>query len=390
MQYVRGDEVIALLQEILRIRSENPPGNERDVAYHLGERLRRSGFDVSYFEPEPLRTSVVAILKGTGGGRSLILNGHIDTGPVGEGWTRDPLGGQVEDGKIYGRGAGDMKSGIAAMVGAAEAVIASGMRRRGDLILMLVADESSGGHKGTGYVVRQVKLKADMAVVCEPSGTHIAIAHRGVVWVEVEVRGKSGQAARPWSGVNAISLMGRVITALDATLPGHFAKRTHEILPSPTHSFGTIAGGIKPNVIAEACRVVIDRRTLPGESVDDVVDEIQRIAEEAIAGTGARVQSRPVMVVEPSEVPADSEPVNRCREALRAVTGMEAKLAGAGGFTDAHWLNNNLGIPTVVFGPWYLHLTGGSVSDIPDEFNYVEDVVTGTRVYAHLIADVIG
>jgi succinyl-diaminopimelate desuccinylase len=384
------DAVIGFLRSMLAINTENPPGNEEPVARLIADRLMPLGFEIEFFEPEPKRTSLLAVLRGEGGGRSLLMNGHIDVGPIGEGWTRDPLAGEIEDGRIYGRGAGDMKSGIAAMVFAAEAVIASGVRRRGDLYLTFVADESSGGHRGSGFLVRSTKIDADAGVVCEPSGGHIGIAHSGVVWISVEILGKSGQAMNPASGVNAISCAARVITALDRELPQMLKDKHHPFLPDPCFSFGTINGGVKTNVIADRCTFTIDRRIIPGETAEEVIDQVRTIAERSILGTGALVSVTADMVVEASEVAPDLMIIDECKRALAKVVDMEPLVGGSGGFADAHWFTNDLGIPTVMFGPWYLHFGEGSISDIPDEYNYIEDIIAGTAVYAHLIAQIIG
>ena len=316
------------------------------------------------------------------------MNGHIDIGPIGDGWTKDPLGGEIANGKIYGRGTGDMKSGIAAMVCAAEAVVKSAIPRRGDLYLAFVADESSGGHLGSGYMVKHARIKADMGVICEPSGGHIGIAHRGVVWVRVTIHGKSGQAASPSSGINAISHTARVIAALEKNLPPVLGEKTHRLLPSPTFSLGTISGGVKTNVIAPSCTFTIDRRTIPGETAGEVTGQIKDICSKTLEGTGADISIEIDMIVEPSEILEDAVVVKECRNALRSIIDMEPILGGAGGFTDAHWFTNDLGIPTAIFGPWYLHFTGGSISDIPDECNFLDDIVKGTMIYARLIANV--
>jgi acetylornithine deacetylase/succinyl-diaminopimelate desuccinylase family protein len=382
---------IELLQSLLHFHTENPPGNEGSAARFLADYLRPLGFETEYHEAAPERGSLIARLRGAGGGRSLILNGHLDIGPIGTGWTRDPWGGEIEQGKIYGRGTGDMKSGIAAMVAAATAVVRSGIRRRGDLILMPTADESSGGHLGMGHLVRSgVRVSADMAIVCEPTVGDICVAHRGAVWVEITVTGKSGQAARPTSGINAIMVMGRVLNALATDLPPRFAAKTHPLLPVPGLNAGLIEGGVKPNVIAETCRVMLDRRTLPGELTDAVLEEIRAVAERAIVGTGARVGVRAQMVKPGSEVAPDSAVVAECRRAFEAVTGRTPGISGSAGYTDAHWFNLDYKIPAAMFGPWYLHRPTGSISDIPDEYNYTDDVLVGSRVYAQLIANVIG
>lgn len=389
--HVDDRETIALLQRLLRLNTENPPGNEGVAARFLAAYLEPLGFETEYHEPAPERGSLVARLRGTGGGRTLVMNGHLDIGPIGTGWTKDPLGGEIEDGKIYGRGVSDMKSGVAAMVSAARAVALSRIPRRGDLILLPTADESSGGRLGMGHLVTTLRdLRADMAVVGEPTVGDVCLAHRGAVWAEIVVTGKSGQASRPASGVNAIMAMGRVLRALETDLAPRLAGKTHPLLPAPTVNAGLIDGGVKTNVIAERCRVVVDRRSLPGERTEDIVTEIHESAAHAVEGTGARVAVTVIMAKPASEIPADAPVVVECIRAFETVVGRRPAVRASPGYTDAHWFNLDLGIPAVVFGPWYLHPPAGSISDIPDEHNYVQDVLTGTRVYAQLIANVIG
>jgi acetylornithine deacetylase/succinyl-diaminopimelate desuccinylase family protein len=385
-------ETIALLRRLLRINTENPPGNEEPAARLLAEYLGALGFETELHEAAPLRTSLIARLRGAGGGgRTLVMNGHLDIGPIGDGWSKDPLGGEIEDGRIYARGVSDMKSGLAAMVSAARAVVQSGTPRLGDLILMPTADESSGGRLGMGHLVRtRPDLRADMAVVCEPTVGDVCRAHRGAVWAEVTVVGKSGQASRPVSGVNAITAMGRVLRAFETDLGPRLGAKTHPLLPAPSLNAGVIEGGVKANVIAERCRVVVDRRSLPGERTDDIVAEIRECAARALAGTGARVEVAVRMAKPASEIPADAPVVAECLRAFEAVVGRRPAVRGSPGYTDAHWFNLDLGVPAAVFGPWYLHAPAGSISDIPDEHNYVEDILIGTRVYAQLIANVIG
>jgi acetylornithine deacetylase/succinyl-diaminopimelate desuccinylase-like protein len=210
------------------------------------------------------------------------------------------------------------------------------------------------------------------------------------VWAEVVVIGKSGQASRPASGINAIMAMGRVLRALETDLAPRLARQSHPLLPAPNVNAGLVEGGVKPNVIAERCRLVVDRRSLPGERTEDIVAELRECATRALEGTGARVEVNVVMAKPGSEIPADAPVVAECIRAFQAVVGRRPAVRASPGYTDAHWFNLDLGIPAAVFGPWYLHPPAGSISDIPDEHNYVEDVLTGTRVYAQLIANVIG
>jgi len=389
-EYVDERQTIELLQKLLRFNTANPPGNEAPAAKFLEEYLQNLDFETRYFESKSQRGSLVARLRGSGGGRSILLNGHLDTGPIGNGWTREPCGGEIVEGKIYGRGSGDMKSGVAAMVGAATAVVKSGMPRKGDLVLMPTADETSGGYLGVGHVIKNMPdLTADMAIICEPTFGKVGVAHRGVAWVELTVTGKSGQASRPLTGVNAITAMGKVLIDLETTLSARFANVSHPFLPGPNINVGTIEGGVKANVIPDTCRALIDRRLLPGETAEDVLKEINEIAELSLKDTKATFTTSCVLTVAASETPPESEVVKECQKAMETIAGEPGELYGVAGFTDAHFFCLDLGIPTVNFGPWYLHPPTGSITDYPDEFNYVDDVITGTRVYAQLIANIV-
>jgi acetylornithine deacetylase/succinyl-diaminopimelate desuccinylase family protein len=382
---------VTTLQRLIGIHTSNPPGREEPATRYVGELLEGLGFELQYFAPEPLRTSALARLRGRGNGRSLLLGGHVDTQPLGDGWTKDPLGGQIEGGRIYGRGVADMKGGIAAMLTAAKAVVDAGVSRQGDLIFLIAADESSGGHKGTGYVVRQARVRADMGVMCEPGrGPIVRAAHRGAVWAEVQVIGKPGQGGRPETGINAIQVMAKVVTKLyEEVLPRWQSTKRHPLLPPPSLNVATIAAGLKPNVVPGTCTMQLDRRLLPGEVPAGILEEIQQAATEAVGGTGATVSVREILHVGPGEVPADSPAVTECQRAFQQVTRRSAVVAGTGGFTDAHWIIDFWGIPTVSFGPWYLVSEDRAVTDIPDESIDLQDAVTGSQVYARLIANVV-
>jgi acetylornithine deacetylase/succinyl-diaminopimelate desuccinylase-like protein len=217
---------------------------------------------------------------------------------------------------------------------------------------MLTADESSGGGLGMGRLVNTLRdIRADMAIVGEPTVGDVCLAHRGAVWAEIVVTGRSGQASRPTSGINAITAMGRVLRALETDLAPVLARKTHPLLPAPTLNAGLIEGGVKPNVIAERCRVLVDRRSLPGERTEDIVAEIRACARHAIDGMGARVDVNVVMAKPASEVAPDAPVVAECIRAFEAVVGRRPAVRASPGYTDAHWFNLDLGIPAVVFGP---------------------------------------
>ena len=389
--YVDDHETIALLQRLLRINTENPPGNEEPAARMLADYLAPLGFETDYHEAAPARTSLVARLRGTGGGRTLVMNGHLDIGPIGTGWTRDPLGGEIESGRIYGRGVSDMKSGLAAMVSAARAVSLSGMPRRGDLILMPTADESSGGRLGMGHLVKTLRgLRADMAVVGEPTVGDVCLAHRGAVWAEVVVIGKAGQASRPASGINAIMAMGRVLRAFETDLAPRLAAKTHPLLPAPT----LICRAYRRRRQDQRHRGALPRRGRPPKS-----------SRASVPTTSSRrsASARHARWREPARA---SRSRSRWRSLRRRSPPMPRWSPNASARSRRSWGGarpaRQPGLhrrPLVQPRP--RHPGGGLRAVVPSPAgrehlghprrdNYVEDVLTGTRVYAQLIANVIG
>ena len=210
---------------------------------------------------------------------TLLFNGHMDVQPPGHQWTRDPFAATVEGRQLYGQGAMDMKAGLTAIVFAVDSLRRAGRRLAGNVVVTAVADEVCGGHLGTGYLVANGLVQADMAVVCEPTGDTVRIAHRGALWLEIEVAGKSAHGGRPWLGVNAVSKAARIITALEDQLVPSLKHRTHALLPAPTINIGTIEGGTKTNLVADRAVIKIDRRMVPGEDADTAQAEVVEVCQ---------------------------------------------------------------------------------------------------------------
>lgn len=379
--------VMAVLRTLLRFETQNPPGNEEPALLALRDLLAAAGLEARYLPSAPGRGNLVAVLRGASGGPNLVLNGHVDTQPIAGGWTRDPLGGVIEDGRIYGCGAGDMKSGVAALAGAVAA--AAKIERRGDLIFVASCDEVSGGHLGVGALIDELRtLRPDMAIVGEPTLGDVVIGARGVVWVELAVAGRTGQANKAGCGVNAISVMAEILGALEAWAARTLPAIKHAWLPSPTLNIGRISGGLKENTVAAHCVAHLDRRLVIGEDPDAVLADLLAIAQPLAEARGATVSVRRTLYVPPACIAPDAPIVAACSAAFSAVTGRTGGLRATGGFTDAHFFVDELGIDAVNFGPWYLtpH-PSGSFTDIPDEFAHVEEIVQGARVYARLIED---
>ncbi len=381
--YVDGASVRNLLRDMIREASVNPPGGERGCAEVVAKKLRGLGLEVELVEKEPGRTNVVARLKGTEGSPVLLYNGHIDVVPVGNGWTRDPFGGEIIDDVLYGRGTADMKSGVASMVAAAEAIMKSGAKFRGDLLITAVADEETGSAKGTRHLIDR-GLKADMAVVSEPTDLRVEIAHKGILWAEITTKGRGSHASRPHLGLNAIDKMNAIINAIhEIKLEG--SNPLFDV-PQPVLSVTTISGGTKINVIPDECRIEIDRRILPSETPELALRQI----EDAVARAKARdptidasikVQERwPSMEVAP-----DSAIVKSLARVVEVRTGKKPRFFGKAAGTDASWLVRDAKIPTVLYGPG-----DPRFSHTADEHVDLAKVEEAARVFANLAGDVLG
>ena len=385
----------AFLAELVRAPSVNPPGGEGPVAVSMAAKLRALGFETTTVEAAPDRPSVIGRLAGSGDGPTLLFNGHMDVQPPGHHWTRDPFAATVEGRRLYGQGAMDMKAGLTAIVFAVDSLRRAGRRLAGDVLVTAVADEVCGGHLGTGHLVAEGLVRADMAVVCEPTGDTVRVAHRGALWLEIEVAGKSAHGGRPWLGVNAVSKAARIVTAIEDELVPSLQDRTHPLLPAPTINIGALEGGTKINLVADRAVIQIDRRLMPGEDEDAAEAEITDLCARLSAADGEdwSVEVKRLMHVTPGEIDPEAPIVKACRAAHRAVTGEDAAIGSTAGFEDAHFLLD-AGIPTAMYGPYRRtepdedpHFT---VSGMADESVDLDDVARAARVYAQLMIDLLG
>lgn len=380
MSIASGDAV-ALTRELVRVDSRNPtlvagaPGEGR-VARVLADVLAAWGFDVTLREAAPGRPNVIARLGGAEGGRSLMLNGHIDVVGV-EGMTHAPWDPVVRDGRIYGRGSSDMKAGVAAMcAAAARASAASGGAIDGEIIVTAVVDEEYSS-LGTRALVAE-GVRADAAIVTEPTGLKIMPAHKGFVWFDVLVQGRAAHGSRWDVGVDAIRNAGLLLAALDAVDAELLPSRQHALLGRPSLHASTIEGGIGLSTYPDKCRFTIERRTIPGETTAAVMAEI----EEAFARVRARrpaLDASVSMIFEqpPSDVSTEAPIVRALDGALRAC-GEEVSVMGMSAWTDAAILNE-AGIPAICFGPGDIGLAHAA-----EEYVRVDEIEHATLVLAAL------
>ncbi len=341
------DEARMLLAELVSIDSVNPrlvPGGagEAEIAGFVGRWLEQRGLEVNVADVEPGRPNVIARARGRGGGRTLLLYAHMDV--VGVDGMADPFRPRVDGDRLYGRGAYDMKAGLAAiMVSAARAL---GRDLAGDVVVAAVCDEefaSAGAQAAAGMVF------ADAAIVAEPTGEEIAVAvaHKGFSWHRIVVHGRAAHGARPQEGIDAIAHMGYVLVALDRLSQRLAAGEGHPLLgPGSLHA-SIIEGGRELSSYPGSCRLQLERRTLPGETVETVEAELSALLDEvSAAGTPVDAELHTTLVREPFQVDRDQPIVRAALDAL----GAETPVIGV-----PYWAESAIfaaaGIPTVIFGP---------------------------------------
>lgn len=345
----RDLDPIAVTQQLIAIDSVNPdlvPGaaGEKEIAAWCADWLARQGFEVRRLEDRPGRPSVVGVARGTGGGRSLMLNGHLDTVGV-AGYEGDPFGGEVLDGLIFGRGAFDMKGGLAAILVAAARASATGLA--GDVIVTLVADEEFGS-LGTEEVLRH--YRADAAIVAEPSELCLTVAHRGFAWFEVELTGRAAHGSMPEQGVDAIAHAGLVLRALDGLRERLESAQAHPLLGHGTVRVSMITGGEDAATVAPSCTLTVERRTLPGEAPDAVEAELESLLERLAAVT-PEFAFRLTRLVARGAFEADPDwPIVRAlSDHAERVLGVTPTRRGEPFWTDAGLLHE-AGIPCLLLG----------------------------------------
>ncbi|HET7429656.1 MAG TPA: M20/M25/M40 family metallo-hydrolase [Gaiellales bacterium] len=341
------EDARALLADLVSIDSVNPslvPGGagEAEIARFVGGWLEQRGLEVEIADAEPGRPNVVARARGRGGGRTLLLNAHMDT--VGYEGMTDPLTARVDGDRMYGRGAYDMKAGLAAIMAAA--ADAAGRGLAGDVVVAAVCDEELAS-AGARAVVETVT--ADGAIVTEPTGEQmmVAVAHKGFTWHEITVHGRAAHGSRPQDGVDAIARMGHVLAAID-DMAGRLATQTgHPLLgPGSIHA-SIIEGGRELSTYPERCTLSLERRTIPGETVEVVEAELSGLLDGIRAnGHELNAELHTTLVRDPFQVDQDAPIVRAALDAL----GPGTPVIGVPYWADSA-VFSAAGIPTVIFGP---------------------------------------
>ena len=395
----RGEEVIELASRLIKIPSVNPPGDTSEIAAFVKNYLEEEGVAVELCEPAEKRVNLIAEIGEGESNRVLVLNGHLDVVPIGDRsrWSFDPFSGEVRDGYLLGRGASDMKGGLAGIIYAFKRLIKFEDQLRGRLKLVCVADEETGGVYGASYLVEKGKALGSSVLIAEPTGMNlINVGEKGAIWAKITVKGVPGHGSlSPFIGDNAIvkstSLIRELmkLTEMRAELPRDLldvadysrnllerfvSREAGKAIDHPTINFGIIRGGTKVNIIPDRCELEIDVRIPIGLPAAEVTSRIRRIVEKY-----GEVEF--VNVGEPNYTPPNSEIVRIVKKNVREIVGIEPKPFLEWASSDArHFRRAN--IPTIHYGPAEMEGIHGY-----DERVKVEDLINAAKVYLGVAID---
>ena len=375
-QIARGDGA-ELVRRMVRIDSRNPslvPGapGELALATFLRDILTSWGLDAQLQEAAPGRPNVVAILRGSGGGRSLMFNGHLDIVGV-DGMTHSPFGADERQGRVYGRGASDMKGGVAAMCAAAARLRG---KLKGDLVITGVVDEEWQSI-GTSALIA-AGVRADAAVVTEPTRLGFMPAHKGFAWLQATLHGRAAHGSRWDIGIDAIRHAGLLLSELDRVDSEELPRRRHDLLGRPSLHASSIEGGVGLRTYPDRCVVRIERRTIPGETGDDALSELRAACERVRrAVPELRADVDLLFAQPPSDVRPDA-PIAKALASVMGAQGLDAKPLGMSAWTDAALLNA-AGVPAVCFGPGDMGLAHAA-----EEYIDVAEIERATETLAAL------
>lgn len=398
-----ADEMVEWLRQLVRIPTVNPPGeNYKVCAQFIADKLRESGYEVSFIEAAGLpectpvhpRTNVIGHLHGSRFHPTLHFNGHIDVVPPGAGWTLDPFSAEVRDSRIYGRGVTDQKAGIAASVFAVEAIRRAGFKLTGSIEQSATVDEESGGLAGVAYLAEHGYIRPDLVdyvIITEPLNyDRICLGHRGVYWFEVVMHGRIAHGSMPFLGVSAIERMAKLIDRIEDQLKPRLAQRRTRMPVEPdgarsaTINVNSISGGQDPDLpqtpcVADFCRAVFDRRFLIEENLDDVRLEIIELIEQLRTEVGdLQYELKDSLIVHPTMTAPETPLVKTMRDVLRETTGREPPLVASPGTYDQKHFTRIAGIDQcVAYGPGILKM-----AHKPDEYCEIEHLISACKAMA--------
>ena len=380
-----ADFLIEVLGDLVRTQSVNPGIFEQAMAERVQAWLAPTGAEVTVVEMAPGRPSVAAVLGDRDGATRLVLNGHMDTVPIDDAseWTVEPFGGEVRDGFLYGRGSCDMKAGLATQIAVAHHLASRAGEMDGALILHFVAGEECAEPGALSLV--EAGFTGDFGIVTEPTQLKVAVAERGLAYYTIRIKGRSIHASKADLGLNPVRRLAPVLETL-ADYDAEIRQRTHPLLPGGSCTPTVVRGGVKENAVADYCELLLDRRLLPGETVDGELDAMsERLGRIKRDDPEFEFEIEPFQYsFAPAEIPVDSPFAGRVVEAVERVTGTRPEIFGTPYASDVRTLVNDAGMEAVTFGP-------GNVAECHcvDERVSVAEVEAAARVLDRVAQSVL-
>ncbi len=382
------EELLDEVKNLISIPSHlNTPGQEKEISDFVYNRCTSLGFDTVLQDTGNERSNVIAKINSTqkNGSSSLVLNGHLDTVPPGENMP-SPYEPKIKEGRLYGRGAADMKGAVGCMIYALSLLKKFNIKLKGDLYFTGIVGEETGG-TGTRYLINE-GFNVEYVIVGEPTDLNLCISHKGAHALEIMIKGKTAHASIPENGVSAISAMAEFIMKTKERLVPELNKRIQDMVGSPTLSFGLIRGGKKINMVADTCTVEIDRRWINNESIPQIISEFTEILKE-VCKDDPVLEYKIISTLPPDgyfgpfTIPGDHEFVLRLKKILMD-QGFNSNITGMQGWTDGATTMHS-GIPTIVFGP-------GSMSQAHTDTEWVEaaQLIQAVKCYLAFIKEICG
>jgi succinyl-diaminopimelate desuccinylase len=375
LSFVKEADVVKFCQELVRIKSVNPPGDELQAAEYVASVMKKIGLEVELIRHNPTRASVLARLKSLRKKPGLLFNGHLDTVPVGlERWVHEPFDGQASEGKVWGRGAADMKGGMAVLMVAAKALAEAGVPLRGDLLVAATAGEEVDSLGAVAIASRSDLGPIQAVVIPEPSYNDVYIAEKGAFWLELITQGKTAHGSMPETGRNAIMMMVALINELEKL---SFPYKEHPLLGGFSKSLNTIAGGVKTNVVPDHCVVTVDMRTVPGQDhqailrqVEGLITDLSRRIPDFKASVRVTNDRAPV------ETSSDEPVVQNFFDLVAEVAGERPVPKGVRYYTDAVAFVPALKAPMIICGPG-----DAKLAHQPNEHVEISKLVQAAQIY---------
>lgn len=373
------DKAIEILKQSIRFNTTNPPGSEKALAKYLAKVLNDFGLKSYVDDLGDERGNVVGCISGSDEQKGLLLNGHLDVVPTGaQAWTYDPFAGMIEAGKLYGRGASDMKSGLAALVVAAGLIAQAAVPLKGDLLITGTAGEEADSLGAKDLLTQGYLQNIGAAIIAEPSLLKLFTATKGVIWLEFTTVGKTAHGSMPECGENAILMMNAIINKL---IHYSFQYSPHPLLGEPSMNIGTIQGGVKTNVVPDSCTLTVDIRTIPGQDHTQIIHDMQEILTQleqtlpGFKGSFSILNNRAPVETDPA-----AEIIQMGIEEAKTTLGLELQPCGVKYYTDASIFVPALGIPVLIMGPG-----DEKMAHQPNEYVQIDDYIAAIKFYVAVI-----